>query len=47
MGIGVSGEGYYVGTEGKNTKKIAGYIQNQFKEDELHALCRRLFTSEK
>ena len=26
----------YVGTAGKNTKKIAEYIQNQLKEDELH-----------
>ena len=28
--------GYYVDTAGKNTKKIAEYIQNQLKEDELH-----------
>ena len=28
--------GYYVDTVGKNTKKIAEYIQNQLKEDELH-----------
>ena len=27
--------GYYVDTAGKNTKKIAQYIQNQLKEDEL------------
>ena len=27
---------YYVDTAGKNTKKIAEYIQNQLKEDELH-----------
>lgn len=26
----------YVDTVGKNTKKIAEYIQNQLKEDELH-----------
>lgn len=26
----------YVDTAGKNTKKIAEYIQNQLKEDELH-----------
>ena len=28
--------GYYVDTAGKNTKKIAEYIQNQLKEDKLH-----------
>lgn len=28
--------GYYVDTAGKNTKKIAEYIQNQLKEDEMH-----------
>ena len=28
--------GYYVDTVGKNTKKIAEYIQNQLKKDELH-----------
>ncbi len=28
--------GYYVDTVGKNTKKIAEYIQNQLKENELH-----------
>ena len=27
--------GYYVDTAGKNTKKIAQYIQNQLKEDQL------------
>lgn len=27
--------GYYVDTAGKNTKKIAEYIQNQLKEDEI------------
>ena len=27
--------GYYVDTAGKNTKKIAQYIQNQLREDEL------------
>lgn len=27
--------GYYVDTVGKNTKKIAEYIQNQLKEDEI------------
>ena len=27
--------GYYVDTAGKNTKKIADYIQNQLKEDQL------------
>ena len=27
--------GYYVDTAGKNTKKIAEYIQNQLKEDQL------------
>ena len=27
--------GYYVDTAGKNTKKIAEYIQNQLKEDKL------------
>ena len=27
--------GYYVDTVGKNTKKIAEYIQNQLKEDQL------------
>ena len=29
----VLGRGYYVDTVGKNTKKIAEYIQNQLKED--------------
>ena len=28
--------GYYVDTVGKNKKKIAEYIQNQLKEDQLH-----------
>ena len=28
--------GYYVDTTGKNTKKIAEYIQNQLKEDMIH-----------
>ena len=28
--------GYYVDTVGKNTKKIAEYIQNQLKEDMMH-----------
>ena len=28
--------GYYVDTAGKNTKKIAEYIQNQLKEDMIH-----------
>ena len=28
--------GYYVDTVGKNTKAIAEYIKNQFKEDELN-----------
>ena len=28
--------GYYVDTVGKNNKKIAEYIQNQLKEDQLH-----------
>ena len=28
--------GYYVDTVGKNAKKIAEYIHNQLKEDELH-----------
>ena len=28
-------KGYYVDTVGKDTKKIAAYIQNQLKEDEL------------
>ena len=28
--------GYYVDTAGKNTKKIAEYIQNQLKEDQIH-----------
>ena len=28
--------GYYVDTVGKNTKKIAEYIQNQLKEDMIH-----------
>ena len=27
--------GYYVDTVGKNTKKIAEYIQNQLKEDQI------------
>ena len=27
--------GYYVDTVGKDTKKIAAYIQNQLREDEL------------
>ena len=27
--------GYYVDTAGKNAKKIAEYIRNQLKEDEL------------
>jgi putative transposase len=27
--------GYYVGTVGKNEKKIATYIQEQLKEDEM------------
>ena len=27
--------GYYVDTAGKNTKKIAQYIQNQLKENQL------------
>ena len=27
--------GYYVDTAGKNTKKIAEYIQNQLKEDQI------------
>ncbi len=27
--------GYYVDTVGKNTKKIAAYIQNQLKEDQI------------
>ena len=27
--------GYYVDTVGKNTSRIAEYIQNQLKEDEL------------
>ena len=27
--------GYYVDTAGKNTKKIAEYIQNQLKEDQV------------
>ncbi|MFR1786570.1 MAG: transposase, partial [Ruthenibacterium lactatiformans] len=27
--------GYYVDTAGKNTKKIAQYIHNQLKEDQL------------
>ena len=27
--------GYYVDTAGKNAKKIAEYIQNQLKEDQL------------
>lgn len=47
MGIEVSGGEYYVDTGGKNTKKMAEYIQNQLKEDELHALCRQIFTDEK
>ena len=41
-------KGYYVDTVGKDTKKIAAYIQNQLKEDELShqltdesGLCRR------
>ena len=29
-------DGYYVDTIGKNEKKIAEYIQNQLKEDQLH-----------
>ena len=29
-------KGYYVDTVGKNKKKIAEYIQNQLKEDQLH-----------
>ena len=28
--------GYYVDTVGKNTKKIAEYIRNQLKEDEVN-----------
>ena len=28
--------GYYVDTAGKNAKKIAEYIQNQLKEDQIH-----------
>ena len=28
--------GYYVDTAGKNTKRIAEYIKNQLKEDQLH-----------
>ena len=28
--------GYYVDTAGKNAKKIAKYIQNQLKEDQIH-----------
>ena len=28
--------GYYVDTAGKNTKKIADYIANQLKEDQIH-----------
>ena len=28
--------GYYVDTAGKNTKKIAEYIQNQLKEDQIN-----------
>ena len=28
--------GYYVDTAGKNAKRIAEYIQNQLKEDQLH-----------
>ena len=28
--------GYYVDTVGKNAKKIAEYIQNQLKEDQIH-----------
>jgi putative transposase len=28
--------GFYVDTAGKNAKKIAEYIQNQLKEDQLH-----------
>ena len=29
-------KGYYVDTAGKNAKKIAEYIQNQLKEDQIH-----------
>jgi len=29
-------KGYYVDTVGKNAKKIAEYIQNQLKEDQIH-----------
>ena len=36
MGTGVSGAGDIMDTAGKNTKKIAEYIQNQLKENELH-----------
>ena len=28
--------GYYVDTAGKNTKKIAEYIRDQLKEDQIH-----------
>ena len=28
--------GYYVDTAGKNTKRIAEYIQNQLKEDQVN-----------
>ena len=33
--------GYYVDTAGKNTKKIAEYIQNQLKEDEGYTRKRK------
>ena len=29
------GRGYYVDTVGKNAKRIAEYIQNQLKEDQI------------
>lgn len=35
MAIGASGAGYYVDTTGKNAKKIAEYIANQLKEDQI------------
>lgn len=36
MAAGASGAGgYYVDTAGKNTKRIAEYIANQMKEDQI------------